>query len=128
MPKLTDQEQRQAAKEFYEQWKDRSDEKKDTQSFWLDLLRVVYGVDNPSQFISFEKTVEFEKTKKFADGYIAKTKILIEQKSGGINLAKGELQSDGAILRPDQQARRYANNLPYDEKPKYIITSNFKEI
>lgn len=128
MPKLTDQEQRQAAKEFYEQWKDRSDEKKDTQSFWLDLLRVVYGVDNPSQFISFEKTVKFEKTKKFADGYIAKTKILIEQKSGDINLAKGELQSDGAILRPDQQARRYANNLPYDEKPKYIITSNFKEI
>jgi len=128
MPKLTDQEQRQAAKEFYEQWKDRSDEKKDTQSFWLDLLRMVYGVDNPSQFISFEKTVQFEKTKKFADGYIAKTKILIEQKSGDINLAKGELQSDGAILRPDQQARRYANNLPYDEKPKYIITSNFKEI
>lgn len=128
MPKLTDQEQRQAAKEFYEQWKDRSDEKKDTQSFWLDLLRVVYGVDNPSQFISFEKTVQFEKTKKFADGYIAKTKILIEQKSGDINLAKGEPQSDGAILRPDQQARRYANNLPYDEKPKYIITSNFKEI
>ena len=38
------------------------------------------------------------------------------------------MQSDGAILRPDQQARRYANNLPYDEKPKYIITSNFKEI
>ncbi len=128
MPKLTDQEQRQAAKEFYEQWKDRSDEKKDTQSFWLDLLRMVYGIDNPSQFISFEKTVQFEKTKKFADGYIAKTKILIEQKSGDINLAKGELQSDGAILRPDQQARRYANNLPYDEKPKYIITSNFKEI
>ena len=128
MPKLTDQEQRQAAKEFYEQWKDRSDEKKDTQSFWLDLLRMVYGVENPSQFISFEKTVQFEKTKKFADGYIAKTKILIEQKSGDVNLAKGELQSDGAILRPDQQARRYANNLPYDEKPKYIITSNFKEI
>jgi len=128
MPKLSDQEQRRAAKEFYEQWKDRSDEKKDTQSFWLDLLRMIYGVENPSQFISFEKTVQFEKTKKFADGYIAKTKVLIEQKSGNINLAKGELQSDGAILRPDQQARRYANNLPYDEKPKYIITSNFKEI
>ena len=106
MPKLTDQEQRQAAKEFYEQWKDRSDEKKDTQSFWLDLLRMVYGVDNPSQFISFEKTVQFEKTKKFADGYIAKTKILIEQKSGDINLAKGELQSDGAILRYNFKLQR----------------------
>lgn len=89
---------------------------------------MVYGVENPSQFINFEKTVQFENSKKFADGYIAETKILIEQKSGNIDLAKAEQQSDGAWLRPDQQARRYANNLPYSEKPKYIITSNFKEI
>ena len=89
---------------------------------------MVYGVDNPSQFINFEKTVQFENSKKFADGYIAETKILIEQKSGNIDLSKAEQQSDGAWLRPDQQARRYANNLPYSEKPKYIITSNFKEI
>ena len=89
---------------------------------------MVYGVENPSQFINFEKTVQFENSKKFADGYIAETKILIEQKSGNIDLSKAEQQSDGAWLRPDQQARRYANNLPYSEKPKYIITSNFKEI
>jgi hypothetical protein len=89
---------------------------------------MVYGVENPSQFINFEKTVQFENSKKFADGHIAETKILIEQKSGNIDLAKAEQQSDGAWLRPDQQARRYANNLPYSEKPKYIITSNFKEI
>ena len=126
--KLTEKEQRQAAKDFYEQWKERADEKKDTQSFWLDLLRMVYGVENPTQFITFEKTVQFENSKKFADGYIPETKIIIEQKSGDIDLSRGELQSDGAILRPDQQARRYANNLPYDEKPKYIIVSNFKEI
>lgn len=89
---------------------------------------MVYGVENPSQFINFEKTVQFENSKKYADGYIAETKILIEQKSGDISLAKNEEQSDGAWLRPDQQARRYANNLPYSEKPKYIITCNFKEI
>lgn len=126
--KMTDQEQRKAAKEFYNLWKDRSDEIKDTQSFWLDLLRMVYGVGNPSQFISFEKTISFENSTKRADGYIAKTKILIEQKGGEIDLSKPQQQSDGSWLRPDQQARRYANNLPYDEKPKYIITSNFKEI
>lgn len=126
--KMTDQEQRKAAKEFYNLWKERSDEIKDTQSFWLDLLRMVYGVENPSQFISFEKTIPFENTTKRADGYIAKTKILIEQKGGDIDLSKAQQQSDGSWLRPDQQARRYANNLPYDEKPKYIITSNFKEI
>ena len=125
---LSEQEQKRAAKEFYNLWKDRSDEMKDTQSFWLDLLRMVYGVENPSQFISFEKTVHFENSTKRADGYIAKTKILIEQKGGDIDLSRAQQQSDGSWLRPDQQARRYANNLPYDEKPKYIITSNFKEI
>lgn len=126
--KLTDKEQKQAAKEFVERWKNRCDEKKDTQSFWLDLLQSVYGVEHPAEFINFEKTVQFESSKKFADGYIKETRILIEQKSGDIDLAKGELQSDGVYLRPDQQARRYANNMPVDERPKYIITSNFKEI
>ena len=128
LTRFTEQEQKRAAKEFYNLWKERSDEMKDTQSFWLDLLRMVYGVENPSQFISFEKTIPFENTTKRADGYIAKTKILIEQKGGDIDLSKAQQQSDGSWLRPDQQARRYANNLPYDEKPKYIITSNFKEI
>lgn len=64
MSKLSDQEQRRAAKEFYEQWKDRSDEKKDTQSFWLDLLRMVYGIENPSQFISFEKNCSIRRGKE----------------------------------------------------------------
>ena len=96
--KMTDVEQKKAAKNFVEQWKGREDEKKDTQSFWLDLLRMVYGVENPSQFINFEKTVQFEDSKKFADGYIKATKILIEQKSGDVDLMKGELQSDGVYL------------------------------
>ena len=126
--KLTEKEQKKAAGEFVDRWKDRSDEKKDTQSFWLDLLQTVYGVEVPTEFINFEKTVQFENSKKFADGYIGKTRILIEQKSGNIDLSKGEPQSDGVYLRPDQQARRYANNMPVDERPKYIITSNFKEI
>ena len=128
LKKMTDKEQKKLAKEFVERWKERCDEKKDTQSFWLDLLQSVYGVEYPAEFINFEKTVQFENSKKFADGYIRETRILVEQKSGGVDLAKGELQSDGVYLRPDQQARRYANNMPVDERPKYIITSNFKEI
>ena len=41
---MTDKEQRNAAKQFIIDWKDRGDEKQDTQSFWLSLLRKVYGV------------------------------------------------------------------------------------
>ena len=126
--KLTDQEQKKAAKEFAERWKNRGDEKQDDQSFWNELLHEVLGVERPTEFIDYQKRVKFENSTKFADGYIKETKILIEQKGLNINLAKGELQSDGVYLRPDQQARRYANNLPYNEKPKYIIVSNFKEI
>lgn len=126
--KLTDQEQKQAAAEFAERWKDRGSEKQDDQSYWNDLLHDVLGVERASDFINYQKKVNFENSVKFADGYIKETKILIEQKGHDIDLGKAEQQSDGSWLRPDQQARRYANNLPYDEKPKYIITSNFKEI
>ncbi|MBR0416016.1 class I SAM-dependent DNA methyltransferase [Candidatus Saccharibacteria bacterium] len=128
MPKLTDQEQRQAAKEFYERYKNRGKEKQDDQSFWNDLLHDVLGVERASDYIDYQKEVHFEDSVKFADGYIRKTRILIEQKGNDVDLSKGQKQSDGVYLRPDQQARRYADNMPTDEKPRYIITSNFKEI
>lgn len=126
--KMTDKEQKEAAKEFAERWKGRGKEKQDDQSYWNDLLHDVLGVERASDCIDYQKDVKFENSTKFADGYIKKTKILIEQKSHDKDLGKAEEQSDGSWLRPDQQARRYANNLPYDEKPKYIITSNFQEI
>lgn len=128
MPKLTDQEQRQAAKELYERYKNRGKEKQDDQSFWNDLLHDVLGVERASDYIDYQKEVHFENSVKFADGYIRKTRILIEQKGNDVDLSKGQKQSDGVYLRPDQQARRYADNMPTDEKPRYIITSNFKEI
>ena len=40
--KMKDVEQRKAAKEFAEYWKDRGDEKQDTQSFWLSFLQKVF--------------------------------------------------------------------------------------
>lgn len=64
---------------------------------------------------------------KFIDGYIADTLVLIEQKSFGIDLNKPEKQSDGAMLTPYQQGKRYSDNLPFDEKPRWIITCNFQE-
>lgn len=119
-------EQQKQAKAFIERWKNRGNERQDTQSFWLDLLRSVYGIENPSEYIKFEDTVMMDHT-SFMDGYIDATKVLIEQKGANKDLSKAIKQSDGSFLTPFQQAKRYSANLPYSKQPRWIITCNFKE-
>ncbi|MGN1064236.1 MAG: DNA methyltransferase [Thermoguttaceae bacterium] len=36
-------------------------------------------------------------------------------------------QSDGSFLTPFQQAKRYATELPYSKRPRWIVTCNFEE-
>lgn len=130
---MTDTEHRLAAKQFAADWQGRGDEKQETQTFWLALLQKVYGVTEPDKFISFEKTVNVDNVKtgksntKFIDGYIGATRVLIEQKGAKIDLNKGELQSDGSLLSPYQQARRYGGYLPVNQQPRWIVVCNFKE-
>lgn len=119
-------EQQKQAKAFIERWKDRGNERQDTQSFWLNLLQSVYGIENPSEYIKFEDTVMMDHT-SFMDGYIDTTKVLIEQKGANKDLSKAIKQSDGSFLTPFQQAKRYSANLPYSKQPRWIITCNFKE-
>lgn len=119
-------EQRQRAKEFIARWKNRGEEKKDSQSFWLDLLEHVYGIENAVEYIKFEDSVLIDKT-SFIDGYVEKTNVLIEQKSREKDLKKAIKQSDGSLLTPFQQAKRYSANLPYSQRPRWIVTCNFKE-
>ena len=119
-------EQQKQAKAFIERWENRGNERQDTQSFWLDLLQSVYGIENPSEYIKFEDTVMMDHT-SFMDGYIDATKILIEQKGSNKDLSKAIKQSDGSFLTPFQQAKRYSANLPYSKQPRWIITCNFKE-
>ena len=52
---------------------------------------------------------------------------MIEQKGSNKNLDKPIRQSSGELLTPFQQAQRYANNLPYSERPRWIVTCNFIE-
>lgn len=120
-------EQQQAAKEFVAFWKDKGDEKQETSRFWIGLLDSVLGIKNASNYIEFEKPVKLKHT-SFIDGYIASTKVLIEQKGSKIDLAKAYPQSDGANLTAFQQAKRYADELPYDLRPRWIVVSNFTEI
>lgn len=123
---MTDLEQRKVAKEFAERWKDKGYEKGESQKFWIDLLENVLEVKNASTFINFEDTVHIDKATGFIDGFIPSTKVLIEQKSIEKDLRKAIKQSDGSLLNPFQQAKRYSAELPYDDRPRWIVTCNFK--
>ena len=122
----TEKQQAAAAKKFAAKWQGRGYEKGDTQSFWIELLAEVYGVEDASSFIRFEEQVKAGST-KFIDASIDATKTLIEQKSLGKDLRKGILQSDGSLLTPFQQAKRYAAELSYSARPRWIVTCNFAE-
>ena len=130
---MNDTEQRAAAKQFALDWQGRGDEKQETQAFWLALLQKIFGVEEPEKYISFERRVEVDdpktgkSTTKFIDGYISQTRVLIEQKGQDVDLRKGYRQSDGSLLSPYQQARRYGGYLPQSEQPRWIIVCNFRE-
>lgn len=123
---MNTREQKKQAKAFIKRWENRGNERQDSQSFWLDLLQSVYGIENPTEYISFENKVALDHT-SFIDGFIDKTKVMIEQKGANKDLNKAIRQSDGTYLTPFQQAKRYSANVPYSRRPRWIITCNFKE-
>lgn len=123
---MTDLEQKNRVKKFAEFWKDKGYEKGQSQIFWTTLLTDVFGVENISEFIEFEDQVHIDKTTGFIDGYIPSTKVLIEQKSIEKDLRKPIKQSDGSLLNPFQQAKKYIAELPVSKHPKWVITCNFK--
>ena len=123
---MKDSEQRKAAREFVKDWTGRGDEKQETQSFWRALLGKVFDVEEPEKWLSFELPVQLSHT-SFIDAYIERTGVLIEQKSRDVDLTKGYKQSDGSLMTPYQQARRYAGYLPHNKNPRWIVVSNFKE-
>lgn len=123
---MMDSKQRLAAKSFVQSWTGKGYEKGESQPFWLQLLGEVLGVEHPAQFISFENQIMLDHT-SFIDGTIESTHVLIEQKSLGKNLNQPIKQSDGSLLTPFQQAKRYAAELPYSKRPRWIVTCNFAE-
>lgn len=123
---MTDIQQRAAAKKFVESWGSRGYEKQETALFWIDLLQNVYGVENIKEFIRFEVPVQLDHT-SFIDGFVPETRVLIEQKSADVDLKRGAKQSDGSILTPYGQARRYAGYLPHNQNPRWIVVCNFRE-
>ncbi len=114
-----------AARQFKEQWANRGYEKGESQQFWLDLLGHVFGVEDFASFIEFENQVHLEHT-SFIDGYIPSTQVMIEQKGREKDLNTPIRQSDGSYLTAFQQAKRYAAELPWSKRPRWIVTCNFR--
>ena len=124
---MTDAQQREAARQFYYRWKDHGNEDEDARSYWLEFLTNILGVERATERVSFEKKViGADGNTKRIDVYIPETRVLIEQKSFGIALDKPQAGHGGKT--PYEQAKEYDNGLPFDEKARWIVTSNFAEI
>ena len=123
----TDKQMAASAAEFAERWKGRGNERGESQPFWIDLLTNVFGIATPSNgFIIFEDHHKVDAS-NYIDGRIPSTRVLIEQKSKDKDLRAPIRQSDGSLLNPFQQARRYVVGLPVSEHPRWIVTCNFSE-
>ena len=125
---MTESERREQARQFIQKWHGKGKEDEDDRSYWLDILQRILGMDNATDRIDFQKKVIVDGNTKKIDAYIPETRVLIEQKSLGVALERKTAQSGGISLTPYEQAKRYNDNLPYDEKARWIITSNFAEI
>lgn len=108
-------------REFIDRWSGHGDEKQETQRFWLDLLQNVLHVDDALKTTLFEyRTVN----NGFIDVLCPDARLLVEQKSAGIDLDKPEIRQ-GTPVTPVQQALRYADALPFSLKPSVLCTCNF---
>ncbi len=127
---MTIQEQRAAAEAFAQEWAARpGDEDQETQQFWTQLLREVYGVHKPEAYVNFEKKVKARdgRSTKKIDVYLPDTRVLIEQKSSSKELERVQGGGYGDIT-PYQQAAQYNELLGLREKARWIVTCNFREI
>ena len=124
---MTDTQQREAARQFFYKWNGKGKEDEDARSYWIDILQDVLGMEHVTDRVDFEKKVlGADGNTKRIDIYIPETHVLIEQKSLGIPLDKPQAGHDG--MTPYEQAKMYDNDLPFDEKARWIVISNFAEI
>ena len=124
---MTDAQQREAARQFFYKWNGKGKEDEDARSYWIDILQDVLGVERVTERVEFEKKViGADNNTKRIDVYIPETHVLIEQKSLGIALDKPQAGHNG--MTPYEQAKYYDNYLPFDQRARWIVTSNFAEI
>lgn len=115
-------------KAFVKRWTGKGYEKGEGQKFWLDLLANVLGVETPFDIVDFEMRVKYEHF-SFIDAYIKPTNVLIEQKSSNKDIKEPTDKTDaktGQRLTAFQQVMKYASELPYSMRPRWVVICNFK--
>lgn len=98
---------------FAHEWQDAKDEDKWAKAFWVRFFDI-FGVRERSVGI-FEERVKLLSGLSGKIDFFAPDKFIVEHKSKGKNL-------DSAFL----QAANYMDALSEDEKPRYIIVSDFE--
>ena len=116
---MTTAEQKKNLKSFVKAWKDRGYEKGETQQFWLQLLRAI-GYEYVDSVL-FEKPL---KSRGFPDVWLREVNVMVEQKSLGVDLDKPELRQ-GEMKTPFKQVLDYAEDVPINEQPSYLMTCSF---
>jgi len=54
---MTDAEQREAARQFYQKWAGRGREDEDARSYWIEFLQNIMGVNHLTDRMDFENKV-----------------------------------------------------------------------
>ncbi len=104
-----------------------TDEKQHTHQFWNAIIADVLGGKTDTDHVRFEEPVSLDNGHNgYIDVYLPKTRVLIEQKSGDINLFAPQSGHNG--MTPYEQAKSYDNGLPQSKKARWIVTSNFHQI
>lgn len=124
-------------KDFIQTWQTQGSEVADKVTYWntlLELLGVPKQQIENKTYIEYEKPIKLRENEKFhgsIDAYIPSTKVLIEQKSNGVDLFKAESRPNGGDtekITPFEQAKRYDNHLGSKEKANFLVLSNFNQI
>lgn len=114
-------------KDFIKTYTVATDEKQNTQQFWTTLIHDILGGEVDKAHACFEEPVTLDNGHNgYIDVYLPTTRVLIEQKSGDINLFAPQSGHDG--MKPYEQAKSYDNGLPQSRKARWIVTSNFHQI
>ena len=117
------------AEKFAREWANKGDENQDTQRFWIGFYQDVLGCEDAISRLRFETPVATDASahKGFIDVLVPSAKVIIEQKSLGIDLSKTE-KRQGRMVTPAQQALAYAQGMALDLQPRYVVACNFAEL
>ena len=114
---------------FAREWAGKGDENQDTQRFWIGFFQDVLGCEDAIQRLRFEVPVQTAASDHngFVDVLVPSAKVIIEQKSLGVDLSKPE-KRQGRMVTPAQQALAYAQGMALTQQPRYVVACNFAEL